>query len=192
MSNAINREGTFRARITDYLLHKAESGSQSIGITVAIDEIWHEGEWWDWREHDVEAFGWLCVVKKNRELHLRTVESLCHHAGWDGSFTSIAEKNWDPRPVQVVIKQNVYQGETRYSIAWVNSYDSTPSGGGNLTDDEVKELETTYGAQMRALAGSAKHAEAPAPEAKPKRRGAKPKPPAAEAVEEPEDDDVPF
>lgn len=166
----VQQEGTFRGSITTFGLFEADSGATAVNITVAIEEVFDGGEWFDWREHGLSVSGGLYVIKKDGTLNERAIESLVKHAGWNKSFESIVDGTWTPNPVQVVVKADTYKNETRYRIAFVNGYDEVPSGG-NVTAEKAKAYQQKYGAQLRALGGNvARNAAAP------KGAPAKPKP----------------
>ena len=172
MANEVDRSGRFRGRITNYYLDEADSGAEAIAITVAFDQIYHEGDWYDWTESNQEALGRIWVVKKDGKLNERQVRALIDHAGWDGSFTSVAQGEWQPTPCQVVVEEDAYRDQVRYRIAWVNAYDQAVGGGGNLSPDKVAALQAKHGAALRALAGTAKANAAPVPIEKPTRPAA--------------------
>jgi hypothetical protein len=196
MGNLIQQTGTFRGRIISYGLHEAESGACSVKMTVAIDEIFHENAWHDWRGEDIEAMGEIWIVRKDGNLNENGVKSLVNAAGWDGSLLSISEATWDPNPVQIQVEADTYKDETRYRISYVNDYERTP-GGGNVTLEKAKELQARLGSSLRALVGNSARNQVAAPAAKPAKpvKPAKPAPqPVAEevlAVAE-EDGEVPF
>ena len=195
----LEQAGNFRGPVISYGLNKVESGAQSVYLTVRIEEIWYEGEWCDYREHQLEVSGDIWIVKKDGSINERQVRSLIDYAGWDGSLLSICDQSWCPPPVQITVGEDEYQGNVRYRINWLNHYDRMP-GGGNVSAEEAKELQARYGAQLRALSGNAtRNAAAPPPGAPAKPPGKKkvakeatapaasPSPPAAD-----EHDDVPF
>ena len=150
----LEQAGTFRGRITQYGLSQKTSGAHSVYIEVAIDEVFEDGEWGDWRAYELTVTGDLWVVKKDGTLNDRQITALCDYAGWDGSFAAVAEGRWKPTPVQVRVQENVYKDETRYRINWINAYDAVP-GGGNVSADEAKKLEAKFGSQVRAICGNA-------------------------------------
>ena len=125
------------------------------------------------------------------------VKALGEYAGWDGSFSSIAEGKWQPTPCQFSVEENEHKGKVTYRIAWLNGYDS-PVGGKGLSPDEAKKLQTQHGASMRALIGNAKRNAAPptgAPQTPPTQAPEQAPPLTAEQAKieaETVKDDVPF
>jgi len=187
----LEQAGTFRGRITQYGLSKKESGAHSVYIEVAIDEVYENGEWGDWREYGLTVTGDLWVIKKDGTLNDHQITALCDHAGWNGSFAAVTERQWEPRPVQVQVQANTYKDVMRYRINWINAYDAVP-GGGNVSSDEAKLLEVEYGSQVRAICGNAARAAAkPDPAAGgPVKPAATP--PTVTSDAEKADDDIPF
>jgi hypothetical protein len=155
MPNQLTQAGNFRGRVVSYGLNSADSGAKSVYLTVVIEEIYHENQWWDWRKEELEVGGDIWIIKKDGSLNERQVRALIDCAGWDGSLVSIAEGLWQPKPIQVVVNEDTYNDETRYRINWINEYDRVP-GGGNVSASDAKALQQKYGSQLRALAGNAK------------------------------------
>ena len=171
----LEQEGVFRGSISNYGIDEADSGAVAIVIHVDVEEIFAEGEWHDWREHQFTTEGRVWVVKKDGTVNQRQAEALIQCAGWDGLFESISSRSWTPTPISVTVKADTYNDETRYRIEWVNPHDSSPGGGGNVDPAKAKALDSKLGAQFRALVGNQKRNGAvPAvkPKAKPKAKTA--------------------
>lgn len=157
MSQAVDREGTFRGQIISYALQEAKSGALAVQITARLDEFWNGEEWDDWREYDVDAQGYIWIIKKDGSEHQSQVTALVEHAGWDAYIPAIATSQWQPTPCQFVVGSeppNDYHADTQFRINWINGYDAKPTGG-NVDADRAKALQDRYGARLRALAGNA-------------------------------------
>lgn len=156
----VNREGTFRIVPQSYSLFKTDNGAVAVNLKARIIACWEEGEWKDWEPYECEVDGSLYVVKNDGKLNTTQAESLIKHAGWDGKFDSITEGTWKPLACGATVKRDSYRseksGEEVFSISWINSYEYSPGGGGNVDAAGIKELNNQYGSQLRALAGSAK------------------------------------
>jgi len=193
----LQQSGIFRGRISSYGLNKANSGAMSVAIRLAVDDVYSDGEWFDWSEHRFEAEGNIWLVKKDGTLNETQVRALVDHASWDGNLTSIVAGDWRPIPVQAVVDEDEYNGQVRYRINWINGYDSVP-GGGNVSAEEAKTLQNQYGPQLRALAGnSQRNASVPGgkpakPAAGQKKTSKTPAPAAEPKPEECEGTDIPF
>jgi len=201
MSEYVTQPGTYKGYIKAYELRKAQSGSKGIHITVQIEETFVDNEWHDWREYDFEAEGTFWVVKKDGTLNSYAVDPMMEYAGWDGDFTAIVQKTWEPKPVNITVKEEVYNDAVTLRIDYLNEYDRGGSGGG-CTLDEAQELQKLLGPQLRALAGnSVRNAEPPkdAPKRPKAEKAAKktkksitkstPKP---APVEDEDNEDIPF
>ena len=191
MSNPVDRAGTFRGNINEYGLKEFESGSVAVAIRVYLTEYWNDIDkiWVEWHEFDHEAHGDIVIVKKDKTLNQNAVNSLIRNTGWDGDIESIQSNKWAPTPIQVVIKEDTYNGETRLKIAFVNEFARTPGGlGANMSPEKAKQLQMQFGASLRAIAGSAKtNGTKPngAPPAPPARKPMAPPTPAAVGEEIP-------
>lgn len=167
---AIDREGTFRAEIIGYGLKEMESGAVAVNIHVQLTEAWDsEGQaWGDWREHNVEAYGDVWIVKKdNGGINAKGAKSLVDCAGWDGDPEAIVNQTWKPTPCQVVVKREEYEGKVSFKVAFVNEFDRTPGANlGNVTPEKAKTLASKFGSQFRALIGNRNRNSAP-PQNKP-------------------------
>lgn len=198
MSQPCDREGTFQAEIIEYGLKEFDSGSVAVTVKVLLHKLWDvDSETWvDWLEYQMEAYGNLFVIKKDKTLNTSQVEALVSHAGWDGNFDSIQNSTWEPKPVQVVIKADTYKDETRYQVAFVNDFERKPGGLGTIDAAKAKELSVRYGGELRALAASAKmNATKPAAKPKPPSKPGTAKKDINKALQEAasaEDQDLPF
>jgi len=142
----------------------------AVQVTARLDEFWNnEAENWDdWREYEVEAEGYLWIIKKDGSENQNQIEALVRHTGWDASIPSIAGNQWQPTPCQFVIQgeaPNDFHTDVRYRINWINDYEQTPTAG-NVDMDRATALQNQYGARLRALAGNVQR-NAPTPEGKP-------------------------
>lgn len=155
----VDRKGSFRAEIREYGLQEKDSGAVGVRIRCHLLECWDsENEAWDdWREHNIEAWGTVWIVKKDGTINNTGVDSLVKNAGWDGELASIVNSTWQPTPCQVSTDENTYKGETTYPISFVNDYDRVPGANvGNVDGDGLKKLQARFGSSLRAVAGNAK------------------------------------
>lgn len=172
-----DREGTFRADIKEFSLYEAESGAVGVNLKATLTEAWNfdTREWLPWAEYGMEVEGCIYIVKKDGSPNTKAAESLIQFADWDGDINSIVSGGWQPSPCQLVIKKDTYKDEERFKIAFVNHFDSTPGGGGNVTADKARELADRHNSSFRALAADKKRNAAPVakkgPPAPPPRTG---------------------
>ena len=163
----LTQEGTFRGRILSYGLYQSDAGAKAVTMTVAVDEIWSEGEWHDWREHGFEVDGRIWVIKKDGSMIENNIQSLVNYAGWGANFGQLLDKSWEPKSIQFDVEENEWKNNVTYKIAWVKAFDATP-GGGNVSPEKAKELDGQFGSQLRAMTGNTQRA-AQKPAAAPKK-----------------------
>jgi hypothetical protein len=164
MPTDIDRVGDFQACIYEYGLQEYDSGAVAIAAKATISAMWNPDaeSWDDWTSYDVEALGYLFIVKKDGTVNDKQVDALVNHCGWDGNIASIINATWQPTPCQVKIAPNTYNGETTYRISFLNAFDRVPGGSfGNVDVVKAKELEARHGAALRAIVGNAKRGTAP-------------------------------
>lgn len=159
MSTEIQQEGTFRGRIVDFALRKANEGhALALQIRCKIDESYlpsPEDVWEVWKgEWDYEAEGRVWLIKKDGAPNDVQISSLVEAAGWDGNFLSLINGTFAPQPIQFDVQQDEYKGVVRYRISWIRPYDASPRGGGNVDPDAARMLDAQYGAQIRAISGN--------------------------------------
>jgi hypothetical protein len=151
----VDREGQFKAKIIEYGIRSADSGAVAVSLKAHLTELWHEDHWVPWAEYQQEATGDVWVVKKDGTVSQDSAENLMRCTGWDGSFTSISGKTWEPTDCQVQISKDEYKGQVRYRINYVNPIDRDPTGSMSVVpDDKIRELENRFGAPLRAIRGN--------------------------------------
>jgi len=156
----IDREGIFKARPTGWSVRepKEDSNSQSVGISIEwaiVSQFVASGEdWLDWTQYgEYIAQGDHYVVKVDGSVNQTTVDQLVKAGVWDGSL-ELAE--FPPDVVaQVTVKNEEWQGESRFKVTWVNPGDHVPKARG-ASPETVTKLKTRYGSLLRAAAGHAK------------------------------------
>lgn len=166
----LDREGRFRATIEDYHLNEATSGAVGVSlvckITAAFDGS--NNTWEDWTGFEEQlVFGDVWLLKKDKQVNKKSAESLAKCAGWGGTFSEIVDRTWQPKPVQITVAADTYNGETRYKIQYINDYDSTGQAS-NVDVSKAKQFDSLHGPTLRAIVGTnARAAKKPAPSSKP-------------------------
>jgi len=197
----VDREGYFRGVARDLGMQESKAPKKSVGVCFVADL----SEWWDedandgaggWvpleGEWEMEAEGTAWIVGKDGDVLNRSIENLCQHMGWSGNADHIFDGTWQPTPCQFVVKAETFRDKTQFKIAYINAFDATPGGGGNVKPERARQLSAQYGAQFRAVAGTATK---PAPKSSkpstPPKSDAKPKdrPPQNSKVDP---SDIPF
>jgi hypothetical protein len=173
MATELDRPGHFQVRCKDYTLAQFDSGAVGLQMVCRVLAQWDDETkgWLDWvkgedgTEYDeitVEAL--IILVKKNDAngksggINEKQADALIEHCGWNGSFTSIESKEFQPTDFQLKVEEETYKNKTRYRGAWVNAFDAVPGGGGlaGISSDVAKRLQDQWGSSLRALASKAK------------------------------------
>jgi hypothetical protein len=197
-ANYLDRDGTFKGRPVSWRVKTFES-SRSVAIAIEfgvvaqlIEQLDENGdkvfEWQDWSEYaEVRVRGDYFVVKKDGQPNVGTCEQLAGSLGWNGSLKAVSAGKPPDCVVQVAVKADTYNGETRYKAGWMNPEDYVPTGGG-ADAETVEQLESQFGSLLRAAtSGKAK------PKQTPKQAPPKPASPPSETSEQPVDyGDIPF
>lgn len=171
MGTPVSQVGSFRGPIMEYGLFEADSGSVGINIKCAITDIFHEDDWLDYREYDLEVEGTIWIVKKDGSLNESGVQSLVKYAGWDGMLEAITSKTWQPDEISFSVEAATYKEKTRHKINFIGSWENPPGRMmGNVDEAKAKALASRFGSQLRAVIGNTKR-NAPPP------AGSKPAPP---------------
>lgn len=199
MSNIIDREGVFKAKPLDWAVKRMpNSNAVAVNIRFAIVACLNEQNGWDdWTQYaDVLAFGDFFVLKKDGGVNETTVKQLSESLGWNGSLEQIASHMPPECLVQISVKAETWNGNTRFKATWINPENFVPTGQGEDAAS-AKALDAQYGSLLRAAASSsAKPTGKPAKPA-PKKEKRKPDPEAAANLT-PDDfapssrDDTPF
>lgn len=170
----IEQEGYFRVFPVESGLRKGTAdGAKSLGASFKfrIMEIWHEDQWCDYSEHQLETEGVFWFRTKDGSANENAVKSLAQAFGWNGSPSFFETTDLTSKGAVVQVKGEVYKEKTRYKASWLYPYDHIPqSGVSNVSEDEAKQLDTECGATFRALiaasgANAQPSAAAPAPPA---------------------------
>lgn len=166
----IDRKGDFQARVIDYSIYEAKTGSTGINLKFVVLSMWNPEteEWDDWTQYDekFEVLGTAWIIKKDGSLNEEAAKRLAEACGpWD--FESIDAKEWKPTDCSITVEQEEYNGQTRFKAAWINAFDRKPGMSGNVDAGKARELSGRFGSQLRALFGNATHAAPPTSRPKP-------------------------
>lgn len=170
-----DRAAEFRGDILGAALNKApNTASTFVDLKCRVRDYWNpvSKAWEDWTGYEMDAFGSLCIIKRDGTLHEMQVNALLDHAGWDGEFGSFGNENFQFKPVRFQTKERTFtkdgQTVTVYEVEFINAYDSTPGGAlrSNVQENDVKALSAQFGGAIRALKGNAQR-NAPKPQGRP-------------------------
>lgn len=184
----IDRKGIFQAVPREWRVRTTDNSS-AVAVSLDFDLLaqWNGTGWDDWSQYELHtAFGDYWVIKRDRTVNQGTVEQLAASLGWDGNLDSV---HGDPPNVlvQITIKDETFQGKTRFKAGWMNPGDWSPGPAG-APPEEVSQLSSQFGSLlMAAAAGAAKQAKpVPAP-ARTEEAPAAAAPAAAQAPAQPQD-----
>lgn len=176
MTNYLDHEGIFKVRPVSWQVKEfSSSNAVAIAIEFVVLERLDDGEWTDISSGyaEVRVWGDYFVTTKDGKPNTKTVEQLSLSLGWNGSFAQVVKGPPPSEIVQVTVKPDTYNGQTRFKAGWMNPGDFVPEARGS-SPEEVASLDARFGSLLRAAASGAKK---PAPTAK----APAPKPAAAKA-----------
>lgn len=162
----LKREGRFKAKILRHAVN--ETGQNRLVTFMAEfqivaeldDDVWHP------REASEEITGYFYLEKKDGELNSGIIKSLKSALGWDGVDPFwLQDTDLRGRVVQLNVKAEVYDGKTRYKVAYIDAEDVTGSGAPGIEPavGALRSLiESRIGEKLKKLAkdGPAKAANA--------------------------------
>ena len=186
--------GIFKAQVLSWGVRKANSGAIAVNFEFLIRSELENDTWASWDDFDQHTvYGDWWVVKKDGTINQGAVDQLVQVLGWNGDLNSIIG---DPPAliVQIAVKDEEYDGKTRYKAAWMNPEDYQPAGVGEAPA-EVQVIQNRFGGLLRAAAAASAQKQGQAPTAPPPAAAAPRGPqPAKPSGPQHEDDmgDIPF
>jgi hypothetical protein len=177
----LKEQGTFKGKLVDAGL-VAFDGSKSLAVRLKFDivskytpAIGEGGEtvtaWAPLNPvHHFEDK--VFIVGKAGSLLERGASTLAQCLGWDGNLAGLGMANFHQPECQLVVAPEAGQkaGTVFYNLKWLNPIDNDPSkrGGGTGSKNDADEAaaktaQAQYGAQLRAIVGTAKHNATPPP-----------------------------
>lgn len=165
MSTALDRSGIFKCRVLAWSVKQTDSGSVAVTLKLLVLSQLNGLEWVSWEEAEEHVcYGDFWVVKKDGTVNTAAVEQLATSLGWDGNLSSVIGEP-PSVVVQATVKEDTYNGVTRYKASWINPEDYAPTPAGESAED-VKVIQAKYGSLLRAAAAGATKAKAAKPPAK--------------------------
>ena len=150
----LDREGIFKARLLGWKVLAAKSGAVAVSCEFHVLAQWDSvGGWSDWSEYEEHrCFGSWWVVKKGGQINTDAVEQLTESLGWNGDLHSILATSPD-RVVQITVKADQYNGQTRFKAAWMNPENHAPQQQ-VAGKEKIGQLQNRFGSLLRAAAAS--------------------------------------
>ncbi len=158
----LDREGIFKARLVSWKIRDTSSGAVAVSCEFHVLSEWDGVDWADWSEYDEHrCFGDWWVVKKSGQINTGAVEQLTRSLGWSGDLQSVLGSPPE-RTVQISVKADEYNGQTRFKADWMNPENHEPQQG--ASQEKVGQLQARFGSLLRAAASASG---VPQPEADP-------------------------
>lgn len=163
-----DREGRFKATIVQSVVK--ETGPNNLltfKARYSLTDWWDGAAWIPWSEYCAEIEAYHYLTKRDGQLNLHTIESLCASLGWNRDVAALDDTDWSHTPVQVTLASEEYQGKSRLKVQFLNPIDY--EGASDFTKaapDERRAIVNKYCAMFRTLGGGAP-ASKPAPQTKP-------------------------
>jgi len=173
LSVRLDRTGIFRAKILQWGVREADSGAVGVEMEFVVTAQLDGSEWVSWAEADEHTvWGTWWVITKGGKPNQTAVDQLVECLGWNGAL------ELDSLPpaaeVQISVKAEEYNGQTRLKATWMNPRDYVPPERGPAPE-EVRKLQGRFGSLLRAAAsGAARNAAKPATPAPAARTAAPP------------------
>lgn len=180
--NPCDREGRWKGVVTSAAVKQFTSGAVGLSLVVSLDQQQSGNGWADWSEYQMDAEGTIFIVLKDGNPNDRAVESLRDTFAWDGDIRKL-DGRLVGMPLQFTTQSDVYKGQERFKIGFINHVDSTGLGTQAADEATLTVLQNQYGPKLAQIAKSK-------PMPPPPKRVAPPSAPAA--VVPPGDDDTPF
>ena len=148
----LDREGLFKAHLLSWKVWDADSGAVAVSCEFRVGAQWNGAdEWTDWSDYDEHrCFGNWWVVKKGGQINTSAVDQLARSLGWNGDLQGVLGPPPD-RIVQISVKPEEYNGQTRFKASWMNPEDYEPQQQG-ASEEKVGNLQTRFGSLLRAAA----------------------------------------
>ena len=172
MSQAVDREGTFRAKPISWRLREGKESS-SVGLNICFQILEYQDpdtqEWQTgWDQYDMEVWGTFWFINRKGEISKPRARKLVESLGWSGNPEdfSVEGIEFDNVLINVEYNTNANTGKTKLEAAWIHPWDHVYVPGAKTADPAIsKTLQAKHGADLRAIAGNVKRNEAPKPAA---------------------------
>lgn len=156
MSAFLDRPGIFKATCANWTLAETkESGIPVFQVEYHPTAMLDGKEWIAWSEYDQMIVGRHFPFKKDGTPNEKTIKQLMEALGWDGqSLKSLQDGDYSHKEVQIVVKEETYEGKARLNVAWLNPGDYEP-GLKEMDPTKVSAMASQWDAKLRAVSGAA-------------------------------------
>ena len=162
----IDREGTFRGKITEFGVATTRNGFPQFTTRLLATEMYDEekGEWAEW-DYDQGITAFLTLFgAKGETFH---VEALERALGWDdGDFATLGTSDWVGKVIQFRVQESDNPDYPGLRVKSIDAYDADPVRALRTLDtSELKALNKQFviNRKKKPLAVTTKKGAAPAP-----------------------------
>lgn len=157
MANLPDRDGTYRAYPKEWGVNFTEKNQLAMFVVrYSLSQLWHDGEWCDYRDYDAEITGYHMLEKRDHTANDTTIEQLRKALGWDGvDLCKLQDTDWSATCVKITVATEEYEGKKRMTVKWIASLNDEGGMTRKADKDSLRELQNRLGSSLRALAGAA-------------------------------------
>jgi hypothetical protein len=157
MANLPDRDGTYRAYPKEWGVNFTEKNQLAMFVVrYSLSQLWHGGEWCDYRDYDAEITGYHMLEKRDHTANDTTIEQLRKALGWDGvDLCKLQDTDWSATCVKITVATEEYEGKKRMTVKWIASLNDEGGMTRKADKDSLRELQNRLGSSLRALAGAA-------------------------------------
>ncbi len=145
-------EGRFLADIKEFGIFQS-STSQAVAVDVFFSTLaYFDGD--SQRPYDgYETRGRFFVIGKTGDVLPEQTSALADATGWDGDLAVILHQTWQPvSPVQIIVKPETNdKGRTYYNAIRILRADWEPSGAGNVSEEDGRQIAARYSSALKSL-----------------------------------------
>lgn len=177
----IKNEGNYRGHILSSGVGLTKNEYPQLIMEVQAEEV-HEqnetgGEWVPCEEPFETIVAYLVLVDSTGAI-TKNAEQIQASLGWSGkSFSELNDTDYSDTTVQFRVEKNEYPpGTFKMQVSWLNPYDADPTRSiTKLDKTALKNLNSKYGAALRAFGKKTSTKAAAKPASTPKKSSGPPK-----------------
>lgn len=146
-----NVKASYRARPMQWAVGESKNKAPQFAVEFALYEQWNGTEW---APCEFDITGYFYLLKKDGSINETTVAALEDAFGWNRTtgVKWLAQAGELP-DCQVFCDYELYEGQQKMKVKWLNPFDKTPTGGvGSSDPQEVQSIDAKYGNLFRATA----------------------------------------
>jgi hypothetical protein len=153
--NDFDRAGRFRVRILSNAIQKQEK-NDCVQFCAQIQAYeYHDDaskQWLDCSENDLGGYINVVIITKDGNINDSGIRQLRNALDWDGTDFKTLAQDFAGREVQVTVKSDTYEGQTRMKPSWLDHVDAEGMTLKSIDETGLAALNTRF---MGALRGKA-------------------------------------